>query len=346
MRFSDSLPRRLRVLSALLAGALTLAIAFECTLVVHAQMPQVSVSPAVATIGIGQTLDLEVLLTDVQGLYTAQLTFQYDPAVLEVMDVQLGPLLAGRTPAVSADVDNENGQVRLSVTLTSPASPVDGSGVLAIIVIQGESEGGSVLALEPMLSDVNGMPLPARARAGILNVSSNPPPTEVPQATDTPTPEDTPVPTETIEPAKTPSTTETLFPPTLPPAAADTPSPATVTAMPTPSVPEPSATAPEGVSTPIISPTPGSVPVGTPPAGPPPTVVAQAQPPTPTQPAGGAPETPTPTRAPILPSLGEKELPWWLFATLLAIIVLLIVITGIIVLVALYAWYRRAGQSR
>jgi len=41
----------------------------------------------------------------------------------------------------------------------------------------------------------------------------------------------------------------------------------------------------------------------------------------------------------------EGPLPGWLFILLLAFLLLLIVVTGIVVLVALFAWYKRTSRS-
>ena len=336
--------------------------------VVHADDPAlVSIQPPAQSIGVEQTVTMDVQVEGVQDLYAAEFTLRYDASVIEVLNAEVGSLLAGGTPILR--VDNDGGTVMFAVTLLNPAPPVSGSGPIAVLTIRGKMNGGTVLSLEALLSDPTGVVLPARARGGTINVgdvqapTSTARPTSTPRVTPTPGPSvpptdtrqptDTPLPTNTLRPGETPPPTATPAPPTSTPPPTNTIPVATLPPMPTWTigVPSPAPTgetpgAPGQATSTKAPQVTGTMPpsgvTGAPTASTGPATTAgpksTAQIANPTS---GA--TSTPSRAPEGEDAGG--LPKWLFILLLVLVLSLVGVIGVAVLIALFSWYRRPTGS-
>lgn len=114
-------------------------------------LAELRVSPSLSTIRKGEWITVTAALDGVQNLYGADIRLSFDPELLEAMDadpdrpgvqVSGGDLLSPRQGLVVQDTaDNEAGTVHYALSLTKPALPVSGSGVLSIITFRAKGCG-------------------------------------------------------------------------------------------------------------------------------------------------------------------------------------------------------------
>jgi hypothetical protein len=251
---------------------------------------RVSVNPATVEIRAGQTAQLTVDVSDVQGLYGVDLALRFDPSIIEVVDAspgQGGVEVSGGTFleggfAILNQADNAAGTIRYATTQLNPAEPKSGSGTLILFTVRAKRAGSSTaLTVEKAeLADRDGMLITSAISPGRLVV----------------TPEGQAAPTMVVIATATPSAAQpaTAVPATQPPAATAASPAATA-------VPPPGATAaPTSASAPAVRAIPNTTPVATPNAEPTTAPVdapaATVQPAA--QPPDGAVATATPDSAP------------------------------------------------
>lgn len=126
----------------------------------------------------GVPFTVSVRIEDATNLYGAQFQAHFNPAVLEVQDVdsdregvqiEPGPFLS--PDFVVQDVANITGTIDYAVTQMAPTEPVTGSGVLATIVFKGLITGTSPITLEDVtLSDPAGYEISATHQDGQVTV--------------------------------------------------------------------------------------------------------------------------------------------------------------------------------
>jgi len=173
---------------------------------------QVSLVPASTTIGVGETVSVDIRISNVNNLFGADVRLSFDSNVLEVVDANsLVPgtqITPGTFPDISggqgfvADNSVTDGNIGYAVTLLSPAPPVSGSGTLATITFRGKSVGTSNITFTSvLLSDPSANQIPASSSNGSITVGAAPP-------TVTPT---TPAPTATPGPTPTPSPNQCVY---------------------------------------------------------------------------------------------------------------------------------------
>lgn len=111
---------------------------------------QVRFSPAEVQVPLNGTAQVAVEVVDVQGLYGVDISFTFDPAVIEVVgatpdakpEVALGTFMdAGFV--VMNKVDNITGTVRFVMTQLNPSKPKDGTGVILVLNVRGKKEGAT-----------------------------------------------------------------------------------------------------------------------------------------------------------------------------------------------------------
>lgn len=173
---------------------------------------QVSLAPATATIGIGETVTVDIRISNVNNLFGADVRLTFDSNILEVVDanslvpgIQITP---GTFPDIGggqgfvAENSVTNGNIGYAVTLLSPAPPVSGSGTLATITFRGKNSGTSNISFTSvLLSDSSANQIPATSSGGSITVGAAAP-------TATPT---TPVPTATPGPTPTPGPNQCVY---------------------------------------------------------------------------------------------------------------------------------------
>lgn len=228
----------------------------------------VAVQPFLSTVPIGGTTEAQVGIENPTGVIAFEIQLAFDPTVVQINDqdserpgvqVGLGSLLDGREyfPATNT-VDNAAGTIDVAVTLigaTSPISPINENGNLLTMVVSGEADGASPLALTRVdLIDLFLRSLPSSLIDGVIVVSGNttgtPGATATPEATPSRTASPTPTATE-IAASVTPTATST----STPTGTATPPTPSlTATPTNTPTVVAASAT-PSPTATPTTTPT-------------------------------------------------------------------------------------------
>ncbi|GGZ09376.1 cohesin domain-containing protein [Pseudoduganella plicata] len=120
-----------RLLIALVLGAASAGMSAAAS---AAAVLSVSASPNPAVVG--STVDLSILIDDVDDLYGYQFSLAFDPTVLRATAVTEGDFLAGggNTSPGLGNIDNATGAVSYVYNLLlGPAAGVSGSGTLAHI---------------------------------------------------------------------------------------------------------------------------------------------------------------------------------------------------------------------
>ena len=141
----------------------------------------IRLSPTTQTVGVGQTVAVDVRVENVSNLYGVDLQLSFDYTRVQVVDddpatpgVQItpGPFLpvgSGYTQNNSAN--NGTGVIRYTFTLQNPAPPVSGSGVVATIHFMGLATGTANVAFTlGQLVDRNGVQLCSTTQGGSLEV--------------------------------------------------------------------------------------------------------------------------------------------------------------------------------
>jgi len=154
-------------------------------------MPEtiVFVDPKESSVKLGQTFPIDISIKDVSGLLGFDFLLSYDPAILELVDIQQGPFLKSFGSTFMINLTTK-GLIWLAVVIYYPKEqPVsaNGSGVLATATFKAIAACGSSLdlfskdpykpdevklATDPPPDDV--LPIPNVAIDGYVNVSSDP----------------------------------------------------------------------------------------------------------------------------------------------------------------------------
>lgn len=143
--------------------------------------------PLVSAVSLGGQVVVNLYIQDVQGLYGADIRLGFDPAVLEVQDmdlaasgVQIAPLSAFLKPdfVVRNSACNEVGPacpaagvVRYAVTQVNPSAPASGSGAIAAVTFKRlRSEVTTLRITAHDLSDRSGVTIPSVALDGSVEL--------------------------------------------------------------------------------------------------------------------------------------------------------------------------------
>jgi len=195
----------------------------------------ISLEPVTAQVEVGNTTSVQIMVGNVMNLYGAEVHLTFDPALLEVIDADLGRDGVQIQPGtfLSPDfvaknsVEQANGRIAFAVAQMPPHEPVSGSGILAMITFRGIAVGSAVLDFSTtlpitpgILSDREGILIPATTQNGQVVVIEGGFPAETSTPANMPTPTNTPMPTppRTVIPTPTPTrivapTTSTPYPP-------------------------------------------------------------------------------------------------------------------------------------
>jgi general secretion pathway protein D len=115
-----------------------------------AGVPPVSLSvlPAVATQAVGSTFQVAVMAGNAHDLFSVPLQMQFDPRVLQLVNVDAGELLGRDQQAVAlVHRDEGNGAVTVSASRPPGAKGVDGQGTVCTLTFKALAAGDSSLAL-------------------------------------------------------------------------------------------------------------------------------------------------------------------------------------------------------
>jgi parallel beta-helix repeat protein len=139
------------------------------------------ISPAGNTVGISDTVTVDVMVGDIENLYGAQVQLTFDPTLVEVVDAsEFDPgiqIEQGSFPVPDEVIvnlaDNSAGTIEYAVSLQGDKPGVNGSGVLARITFHGLSDGVSDVAFGgSILSDPGSVPIEHSTQDGQVEVLS------------------------------------------------------------------------------------------------------------------------------------------------------------------------------
>jgi hypothetical protein len=142
----------------------------------------VSISSNPDSVFVGDTVESEVLLSNVSNFYGIEFFLTYDPSVLQVVDadpdkagvqIALGGLFPTDQHTVGVnEVDTNAGIISLGVARLAPLPPVNGDGVLASITWEAVGEGVSNLNFtHTKLASPDGTELDAVSQDGTVSVT-------------------------------------------------------------------------------------------------------------------------------------------------------------------------------
>lgn len=106
-----------------------------------------AVSPAEASLRVGESSNISVVLLNVQDLVGMEMVLSYDPALLEVADVAAGPLLTLDGAAVGVERNLEPGRARAKFSRATGAS---GSGMVATVTFRALRPGAGAVTVDSL----------------------------------------------------------------------------------------------------------------------------------------------------------------------------------------------------
>jgi general secretion pathway protein D len=113
------------------------------------QPGQLRFEPQNATLQVGESKKIAVVVDGARDLFAVPMLVKYDPAVLSVEEVRNGGFLSGGAQeiAVVERVDNQRGEAIISATRQPNTQGVGGTGTLLELSIKGVGPGSSKLAI-------------------------------------------------------------------------------------------------------------------------------------------------------------------------------------------------------
>ena len=106
-----------------------------------------AVSPAEASLRVGESSNISVVLLNVQDLVGMEMVLSYDPALLEVADVAAGSLLTLDGAAVGVERNLEPGRARAKFSRATGAS---GSGMVATVTFRALRPGAGAVTVDSL----------------------------------------------------------------------------------------------------------------------------------------------------------------------------------------------------
>jgi hypothetical protein len=174
-----------KTIAAILAAALCSLVLLQAGVAARGVTAEtvLHVEPVEQQVAVGQEVSVDLYITDVVGLYGADVRLTFDPLLLAVVDanpalpdvqVTLGPLLTSSDYfAVRNGADNGAGTIWVALAQMNPSPAVTGSGVFLSIKFQALAEGASIVHVSSIqLADRNGSRIPAATQDGAITVTS------------------------------------------------------------------------------------------------------------------------------------------------------------------------------
>jgi hypothetical protein len=129
----------------------------------------VSIEPASQQVAVGVTTTTDIVVEDVSNLQGFELQITFDPAVVEVLQVEPGGFLSPDW-VLPGTIDNDNGIVDYALCQTY-SEPVTGTGALATVTWRGQGAGISPITFTYVtLSAPRGVPITASTQGGQIAV--------------------------------------------------------------------------------------------------------------------------------------------------------------------------------
>ena len=141
----------------------------------------VGIVPASLPLAVGATATTTLQVDAMRDLYGVDWRLAFDSNLVQVVDadpntpgvqIAVGALMRGRDYAVTRNqADNTTGVIEFGIALRAPASPINGSGAVAIITWQGKGVGQSALTFQhSQLARPGGGVIPHTIRNGAIQV--------------------------------------------------------------------------------------------------------------------------------------------------------------------------------
>lgn len=110
---------------------------------------QIRFEPHSLSLKVGQQQTIGVVVENVNDLFSIPFLLQYNPAVINIVEVQHGGFLSGGTQeiAIVQHDDKEHGQTIISATRQPNTAGVSGTGTIMGIVVKGIAPGSSSLSI-------------------------------------------------------------------------------------------------------------------------------------------------------------------------------------------------------
>ncbi len=133
----------------------------------------VRVLPATGGYAVGELIQVEVRIVNVENLYGADVQLTFDPSILKVVDadsnlpgVQVSPSDELLSPdwVIKNEADNQAGTVWYAVTQLNPSPEVSGTGALCTFQFSVVGEGSVAVTIDPQLSTRLGEDIPAEGK--------------------------------------------------------------------------------------------------------------------------------------------------------------------------------------
>jgi general secretion pathway protein D len=107
-----------------------------------------AITPTVSTQSLGSTFQASVTIANAQDVFAIPVQVQFNPAVLQLVNVDTGPFLGADGQAVAlAHRDEGNGLVALSARRPPNAKGISGEGTVAVLTFKSIAAGDSNLTL-------------------------------------------------------------------------------------------------------------------------------------------------------------------------------------------------------
>ena len=144
----------------------------------------VRIEPAVLLVEPGGVMTASIVITDVAGLYGADVRLTFDPSLVQVVDadagvsgVQItpGPLLTSQGPPIIVlnYANNLSGTIGFAATMINPAVPITGGGALFLVQFRGVLTGVTPLAISSAeLSTRTGNTLSRSLENGLIKIGA------------------------------------------------------------------------------------------------------------------------------------------------------------------------------
>jgi len=142
----------------------------------------VRIEPAVVLVEPGGVVTASIVITDVAGLYGADVRLTFDPALVSVVDadpgasgVQItpGPLLVSPLFIALNRAENVTGTIGFAATMVNPSLPITGGGVFYLVQFRGVLTGVMPLTISyAELSTRTGSTLSRSIEDGLIKIGS------------------------------------------------------------------------------------------------------------------------------------------------------------------------------
>ncbi|MBB5059859.1 general secretion pathway protein D [Granulicella aggregans] len=133
---------------------------------------QFTIDPANNTQPVGSTFQTSVMLTNAEDVFAVPLQLQFNPAVLQLVNVDSGPFLGSDGQAVAlAHRDEGNGLVALSARRPPNTKGISGQGTVCILTFKALAAGDSPITMVKVgASDSKNVNIPATGSQAVVHV--------------------------------------------------------------------------------------------------------------------------------------------------------------------------------